>query len=149
MYLYLLYIIYISTYTFDMCFKIKCPGWLDVGHTEVPRESVTVCPLGDHCFLGKRDEQSVCFSVLLRVMTSTQMPRCMCRLSHPKQIMMSSGCCMVMLGIYSDDIYISLEGYKRTNARWGGDSKLDFKENRSIPPRYLGASQHQPCQKFI
>ena len=35
------------------------------------------------------------------------------------------------------------------NARWGGDFKLDFKENRSIPPSYLSSSQHQACQKFI
>ena len=54
----------------------------------------------------------------------------------------SYGNIAMMLGIYSDNIYISLEGYKKINARWGGDSKLDFKENRSIPPRYLGASQH-------
>ena len=61
----------------------------------------------------------------------------------------SYGNIMMTLGIYSDDIYVSIEGYKRTNARWGGDSKLDFTKNRSSPPRYLGTSQHQACQEFI
>ena len=31
----------------------------------------------------------------------------------------------------------------------GGDSKLDFKGNRYILLRYLGASQHWACQEFI
>ena len=53
----------------------------------------------------------------------------------------------MMLGIWNDDIYISLEGYKRMNARWG-DSKLAFKENRSTPLRYLGAFKHPACKEF-
>ena len=57
---------------------------------------ITVCTWGGFFSLGKRDQQSVYFGILLRAMTSAQMPRHMCRLSCPKQIMMSSGCCMVM-----------------------------------------------------
>ena len=53
------------------------------------------------------------------------------------------------IGNWDDDIYVSLEGYERMNARWAGDSKLDFIENRSIPPRYLSASHHWACLKFI
>ena len=61
------------------------------------RENVTVCTWGSHFCLGERDEQSIHFCVLLRVTTSTQMPRHMHRLSCQKQIMMSLGHCMAVL----------------------------------------------------
>ena len=86
--------------------------------------------------------------VLFRVMTSTQIPRCSA--DFPTQNMgVSYGDVAMTLEIWNDGIYISLEGYKGTNARWGGCSKLDFRENRSIPLQYLGVSKHWTCQEFI
>ena len=111
--------------------------------------SVTMCTWGGHFSLGKRDKQSFHSGILLRVMTSALMSRCMCRLSQPKHydiIRMLYGDVTMMLWIWNDGIYISLEEDKMMNTRWGQDSKLDF---RSIPLSYLGASKHQACQELI
>ena len=81
---------------FDVCFKIGILVGLMGGCAEVSGGNVTVCTWGGHFSLGERDEQSICFGILLRVMTSAQMPRCLHGLFHPKHIMTSLGCHMAM-----------------------------------------------------
>ena len=44
---------------------------------------------------------------------------------------------VMMLGIWNDDMYISLEGYKRTNTRWGWGLQVRYQREQIYSPPVL------------
>ena len=121
-----------------MCFKIKCPGWLDVGADQGTwGEHHSVC-LGwpflpwqkgwaEHLLQCSAQSKNLHSDAQAHVQTFP-----------PKTdydiIRTSYGNVTMTLGIWNDDIYVSLEGYKKDKCQIERDAKFDFKENRSIPP---------------